>query len=436
MTSIRRRLLVWLLPPLILAALAADAITFFKAREEMLELLAEMLEASATAAATALAGAGPTAVSPGAVRAIRIWGADGRLLLHAGAPSPPAATAPGAATVRWEGRDWRVLVLERDGRTIQAAEPLAPWERRSTMAAIEVITPFSVAAVPLFAVLIWFGVGRGLQPLTAITAALGTRAAGSLQPMPEAGLPVEVQPLVRALNELLRRLAAALERQRQFVADAAHGLRTPLTAVQLQLENLDRARTPEDRAAAIEQLKAGVPRAVALVQQLLVMARLAPDEAAKRPAAPVALEPLVKDVLMDLHALADRRGIDLGLAHAEPLAVTGDGESLQIMLGNLVENALRYTPPGGVVDVRLFEAGGAAVIEVLDTGPGIPAAERERVFGRFQRGAGVTVPGSGLGLAIVAEVVRQHRGTVALEDRAGGRGLRVTVRLPLDGGAG
>jgi two-component system OmpR family sensor kinase len=436
MTSIRRRLLVWLLPPLILAALAADAITFFKAREEMLELLDEMLEASASAAAVALAGAGPTAVSPGAVRAIRIWSADGRLLLHAGAPSPPAASAPGAATIRWEGREWRVLVLERDGRTIQAAEPLEPWERRSTAAAIEVITPFSVAAVPLFAVLIWFGVGRGLQPLTAITAALGTREAGSLQPMPETGLPAEVQPLVRALNDLLRRLAAALESQRRFVADAAHGLRTPLTAVQLQLENLDRARTPEDRAAAIEQLKAGVPRAAALVQQLLVMARLAPDEAAKRPAAPVALEPLVKGVLVDLHALAERRSIDLGLAHVEPLAVAGDGESLRIMLANLVDNALRYTPPGGVVDVRLFRTGGEAVIEVVDTGPGIPAAERERVFGRFQRGAGVTVPGSGLGLAIVAEVVRQHRGTVALGDGEGGRGLRVRVRLPLEGGAG
>jgi two-component system, OmpR family, sensor kinase len=431
MTSIRRRLLAWLLPPLILTALAADAITFYKAREEMLGLLDELLEAAAAAAAAASGRRAPAAASLEDVRSIWIWDADGELVHHAGVPGPPLADGSGASTVSWQGEDWRVLVIRRDGRTIQAAEPLGPWRSRSNATALGIIMPLSVAAVPLFAVLIWLGVGRGLRPLTTITAALSVREAGSLQPLPETGLPSEVQPLVRALNDLLRRLAGALESQRRFIADAAHGLRTPLTAVQLQLENLERARTPVERAAAVEQLKAGVPRAAALVQQLLIMARLAPDEPTRRRLARVEMEPLVKSVLTELHPLAERRRIDLGLAYSEPVAIDADEEALRIMAGNLVDNALRYTPEGGVVDVRLFRSGGESVLEVTDTGPGIPPADRSRVLRRFQRGAAAAVAGSGLGLAIVDEVVRQHGGTVELGEGGGGIGLRVTVRLPL-----
>lgn len=454
MTSIRRRLLAWLLPPLVLAALAADAITFYKAREEMLGVLDELLEGAATAVASVAGRGAPAAASLEDARSIRIWDAGGELVHHVGVPGPPLAAAPvaasdaagasgasaaasaalaaapGAWTVHWRGEDWRVVVIHADGRTIQAAEPLAQWRRRSNAAAFGVIMPLSVGAVPLFALLIWFGAGRSLRPLTAIAEALGTREMGSLQPLPESGLPDEVQPLVQALNDLLRRLAGALDSQRRFIADAAHGLRTPLTAVQLQLENLERARTSAERAAALEQLKAGVPRAAALVQQLLIMARLAPDEPARRRRARVELEPVVKSVLAELHPLADRRRIDLGLAQTEAVAIDADEEALRIMAGNLVDNALRYTPEGGVVDVRLFRYGGEGVLEVTDTGPGIPPADRTRLLRRFQRG-NAAAAGSGLGLAIVDEVARQHGGTIELGEGEGGMGLRATVRLPL-----
>jgi two-component system OmpR family sensor kinase len=429
MSSIRRRLLAWLLPPLILAALAADAITYFKARAEMLDVLDELLAAAADAAAAAARGL-PAQAPVEDARSVLVWDERGELVHQAGGAELPRAAEPGAATVTWQGEEWRVFLLRQDGRTIQAAEPLAPWRARSNAAALDIIMPFSVAAVPLFAVLIWLGVGRGLQPLTRLTADLGQRELGSLQPLAEAGLPSEVQPLARALNELLRRLEDALESERRFIADAAHGLRTPLTAVQLQLENLERATTAEERAAAIGQLKAGVPRAAALVQQLLTMARLAPAGPARRRSARVELEALVKGVLLDLHPLAERRRIDLGLAYAEAAAIDGDAEAVRIMAGNLVDNALRYTPEGGVVDVRLYRDGHECVFEVTDTGPGIPPLDRERVRRRFQRG-GSAVPGSGLGLAIVDEVAKQHGGLVELGEGEGGMGLRATVRLPL-----
>lgn len=432
MISVRRRLLLWLLLPVTLVALVSDAVTFFQARDELLGVLDRELEGWALALA---GGAAPAAMSSPGGREVRIWDANGQLAYAATGDRPPRPTVAGAGTVDWQGKQWRTFVVQRGDRTIQVAEPLEPWRAHADRTAIGIIMPFSVAVVPVFALLVWLGVGRGLQPLTEIAAALDARRPASLEPLPERGVPREILPMVQALNDLLRRLAEALESQRRFIADAAHELRTPLTAVQLQVENLARVSAPAERDAAIGQLKAGVARAGHLVQQLLALARLSHEDATERRFGPTDLETVVRSVLVEQQQLAEHRRIDLGLAHVEPVRLNADAEGLRVMLGNLVGNALRYTPEGGVVDVRVYRDGVQGVIEVEDTGPGIPAKDRDQVFRRFQRGTGAGVSGSGLGLAIVREVVTRHRGTVELGESGRGGGLTVKVRLPVAAGA-
>ena len=251
-----------------------------------------------------------------------------------------------------------------------------------------------------------------------------------MEPLATEGLPDEVLSLVLVLNSLLERLDVALQSQRKFVADAAHELRTPLAAVQLQAQLLQKIDDPEERRQALEQMRAGTIRASHLAEQLLTLARLEPEDW-QRPFTTVDLSELIKTVVAEFSPAALKRQIDLGVAENEPATVIGDRESLRIMLGNLVDNALRYTPQKGRIDVALKRAGRLARLDVIDNGPGIPAAERQQVFARFYRCPGTTALGSGLGLAIVQEVVTHHNGEITLGARAGGSGLRVTIDLPL-----
>jgi two-component system OmpR family sensor kinase len=220
-----------------------------------------------------------------------------------------------------------------------------------------------------------------------------------------------------------------MQTQREFVADAAHELRTPLTALQLQVQLARRARSDEERQAAFADLEAGLKRATHLVQQLLTLARQEP-EAADEPPRTVDLAALAAQVVGEYAPLAATRGIDLGLAHADAVSVFGHDASLRALLANLVDNAVRYTPGGGQVDVTVRHDGDRAVLAVRDTGPGVPAEERERVFDRFYRREGTGVDGSGLGLAIVKAIAERHGATIALEDGPGGKGLVVRISLP------
>jgi len=296
-------------------------------------------------------------------------------------------------------------------------------------AATHVLLP-AVGLLPAVSLLIWLIVGRGLDPLKRLAQAVATRTAKALDPLPEAKVPEEVLPVIRALNELLGRLAAALAAQRAFVADAAHELRTPVAALQLQAQLIERAATAEERAAAIADLKAGVMRASHAVQQLLTLARQGPELSA-RPFEPVRLGDLARSVIADEAVLAAEKSIDLGLVPGgRDVVAAGDPDALRVLLDNLVSNAVRYTPPGGRVDVAVGYSGdGSPEIEVCDTGPGIPPQDRERVFDRFYRGEGVQESGTGLGLAIVRAIAERHRASVELSDAEIG-GLRVRVRFP------
>jgi two-component system OmpR family sensor kinase len=232
---------------------------------------------------------------------------------------------------------------------------------------------------------------------------------------------------VRALDDLLGRLGDALSAQRSFVADAAHELRTPLAALELQVQLVDRAPDEAGRAAALADLRAGLGRMTHVVQQLLTLARAEPDAGAVLAGEPVSLSELVAQVIADHALLAEARQVDLGTARtAEDAVVLGDPASLRALLANLVDNAIRYSPEGGRVDVDAGVLAGRPYLEVSDHGHGIPEAERERVFDRFYRRGDGSYTGSGLGLAIVRAIAERHAASVALGDTPGG-GLTVRV---------
>jgi two-component system OmpR family sensor kinase len=278
-------------------------------------------------------------------------------------------------------------------------------------------------------VLIWVVIGRGLRPLVDVAQAVSTRTAVALDPLPDGRVPAEVLPLVVALNDLLLRLQRALEQQREFVADAAHELRTPLAALTLQVQLAERAADAEARGEAFGELKGGLQRATHSVQQLLTLARLEPG-ASEPTLQPVDLRQLAAQVIVDHLVLAEARRIDLGAPQPQqPCLVAGDADALRILLANLISNALRFTPCGGRVDVVTGTLDELSFVEVCDSGEGIPPAERERVFDRFYRRAAAGEAGSGLGLAIVRAIAERHRARVLL-DRAELGGLRARVEFP------
>jgi two-component system, OmpR family, sensor kinase len=299
----------------------------------------------------------------------------------------------------------------------------------------------SQLVLPLFAVLatigamVLFALRRGLAPLGATSEALALRSADSLTPLDLREVPLELLPLVQTMNDLLHRLAMAFAAQRNFVADAAHELRSPVTALQLQVQVLERSRDPNERAEAAADLAAGIARARRLIEQLLYLSRAAADDStgALFTRQTVPLDDLVRSVVTRWSAEAQRRGIDLGAEAGASVCVEGDPLQLETLLGNLVENALRYTPAGGIVDVVSARLDGAPTLRVIDTGPGIPAAERERVFDRFYRSPDAMASaevGSGLGLAIVKVIADRHRAVVTLHHGRQATGLEVRVALP------
>jgi two-component system OmpR family sensor kinase len=295
-------------------------------------------------------------------------------------------------------------------------------------AAFRTLTPF-LLLLPAMGLLVWFTVGRGMRPLEAMARAVKARTPTALQPLPDRGVPFEIQPLVAALNDLLRRLDRTLGAQRQFVADAAHELRTPLTALGLQIQLAERAATAEERAAAFATVKEGLTRAAHLIDQLLTLARQEPD-VTESPGGNVDLNDLARQVIAEHMLLAATKSIDLGMGRGEAVAVSGDRDGLHIMLRNLVDNAVRYTPEGGKIDVSVYAGPEGPVLEVTDSGPGIAPADRARVFDRFYRGAGQEIPGSGLGLAIVRNIAERHHARVILGEGPGARGLSAKVVFP------
>ena len=358
---------------------------------------------------------------------VQVWTINGRRIWAPPHTVLPNATPLGFSTVKTSEGRWRVYGVASPTRVIQVAQLMRVRRQQAIQLVLKTLEPFMLA-VPVLGILVWFAVGHALEPLQRLARSVKARRVTALEPLTRESLPEEVQPLVAALNDLLGRLSGALERERSFMADAAHELRTPLTALHLQLDALARASTDDERAEAMERLSAGVQRSIRLVEQLLALARQEPR--AEPAHESIALDELARDVVAELVPLADARRIDLGIAEAQPVQIRGEREAIATLVRNLVDNAVRYTPPGGQVDVSVLarrEDGGRAVLTVADNGPGIAPAERSRVFDRFYRQPGANVPGSGLGLAIVRTIAAAHGAQIELGEGKAGHGLAVTV---------
>jgi two-component system sensor histidine kinase TctE len=280
---------------------------------------------------------------------------------------------------------------------------------------------------------------RGIRPLNELEQRIRARKPDDLSPLEQESIPQEVTPLVGSINDLLERLAVSLTTQRRFLADAAHQLRTPLAGLRMQADMALRAQDTEEVRRCLQQITRSSVRATHTVNQLLSLAR-AETTGRALPSEPVDLGDLATEVIADSFPLAQDKRIDLGYEGPdripESCRLDGNPTLLQELVRNLVDNAIHYTPAGGVVTVRVRLDGdsGGQQLEVEDNGPGIPESERELVFQPFYRVLGSNVDGSGLGLAIVSEVAQQYRAQVELADarpeQATRRGLKVTVRFP------
>ena len=433
MRSIRRQLLFWLLAIVLLGVGIAGWLIYRQALAEANELFDYQLEQIAAALPSEpfsqVLGSRDTG-DEGIV--LQIWNRNGVLMYYSRPRAPLAPRAElGFSTERTERGDWRVYGAIVGDNVVQLAQPVSVRNRLAANVALRTLWPL-IVLLPLLGLAVWVVVGRGLRPLRRVTGALETRHPEALDPLPDSRLPLEVQPLVRALNGLLQRLATALDTQKAFVADAAHELRTPLAAVQIQTQLVARATDDAARREALTDLQAGVTRATRLAEQLLALARSEPDGHVQ--AKTIDLHALLEDCVLTYTPLAQQRGVDLGVEANEAATVIGDRDALRVMLNNLVDNATKYTPRGGRVDVSLLVEAGHPVVRIADNGPGIPPAERERVFDRFYRAgesadrARTDVSGSGLGLAIVRRIALQHGASVMLGDSPAG-GLEVIVRF-------
>ena len=435
MRSIRRDLLLWMLGGLLLGIAGAAVGTYLRARDEANALFDYQLKEMAAS----LIDAPFAAAQPGALGneggdgtlVVQIWDRNGvQLYLSQPQRMLPRHAQLGFTTISTESGEWRVFSTLAGSQVVQVAQPMRARRELAASMALRTIVPL-VAVLPALGLLIWLTIAQGLKPLERVAAAVARRSSTLLEPVGERGLPSEVQPLVLALNGLLERLGQALAAQRSFIADAAHELRTPLTAVHLQAQLAERAATEAERRQALADLKSGLERATRLSEQLLTLAREEPG-VAERPLADVDLSELAREVIAELAPLAEAKAIDLGLNANWTAPVRGDADALRALISNLIDNALRYTPDGGKVDVTVARDGERIALSVRDTGPGIAPAERARVFDRFYRGqtTGAAVRGSGLGLAIVRSVADRHEAEIALGEGIDGAGLGVTVRFP------
>ena len=432
--SLRRRLTVLLLLAVLVTALAQAAIAWRSARAEtevVFDAQMQRIALSLTGAlgASALAGRGLTD-APGAEELIiQIWRGDGIMLYRS--PSarllPPQAVI-GFSNVSAEGQPYRVYTLQAANQVIQVAQAQAARSRIAGQLALRAVLPVVLLA-PVLMLIVWWVVGHALAPVGRLRSQLAARRADDLAALSTTGLPAEVMPLVSEMNGLLARLSAVWRQLEDFTADAAHELRSPLAALRLQVQSLQRAETPEARQIATGRLLAGVDRATRLVEQLLDLARH--DGSAVQAGAPVDLGLLARQAVLAAGADAQAREVGLLAAPEADAVVLADADALALMLRNLIDNALRHTPAGGEVRVAARRlASGGVEVAVEDSGPGIAPSERQRVLDRFYRVSGAAGHGSGLGLAIVQAVARRHGAQVVVEASPTLGGARVAVQWP------
>jgi two-component system sensor histidine kinase TctE len=452
--SLRARLLRWLLIPLGVLWLVDAAHTFLTVRASINAAYDRSLYASALAISerVTLGPATPSVDIPPLALEVLDTASQERLFyrvsyLTAGGgetfltgyqdlPRPPSTVA-GATyyDAVYRGDPVRVSALATRYPTspsisvlVQVAETVGGRGSRTRELVLREALA-QLALILLAAAIVWFGVARGLRPLTRVSGSVASRSADDLAPVGLERAPSEVVPLVRAVNDLMERLRRTIATQRRFIADASHQLRTPLAVIQTKAELALREEDPSAAVRAVMDLHEHSKATTRLANQLLALARTEPGQGGE--AQPLDVDALARDACAAHVADAFARGVDLGYFGAGPTWIVGREVLLREAIANLVQNSLAYgARPGTVTVIVTRPVQGQVIVAVEDDGPGIPPEDRGRVLERFYRRPGSPVGGAGLGLPIVAQIAEGHGATLHLVDGPGGKGLRVELRFP------
>jgi len=426
--SLRSKLLYWLIPAYVAVAVVTTVFSWVSTREMVSGFMNEQMEAFAIVHEQAVhvtplhrAGLGEGAY------AVILWNQDGQMVDSSlpGLPREPDLPA-GYAELERDGQQWIVYTLLTPQGKVQTfqsvdfrSEAIAELSNRTLLSLLLLI--------PLSSLIVWGAIRAGLRPLTRVARSAAAQNERNLSSLPLAGVPEEIQPLVLSINSLLARLRESFAAQQRFIHDAAHELRTPITALNLQLQNL-RNTLPHTAITRIDVMEGGLQRAQRVVQQLLRLAREdAGDAQGLRQS--LSLQAQLKASITALMPLADAREIDLGMQMTGDFMIDGQQDDLRSLLDNLIDNAVRYSSSGTPVDVRLSAEEAGASIEIMDEGPGIAPDQLPRVFDRFFRVLGTGVDGSGLGLAIARSAAERLGASIELVNRAP-RGLIARVYFP------
>jgi two-component system OmpR family sensor kinase len=432
MISIRKNLLTGLFVGAILAISIITVVLFLEVREEIYEIMDYQMEQIAlvhsfqdyTRKIDTSSGFEEDRIDS----LVQIWDSSNKLIYTSDrALNIPLSSKNGFSLVNWHGQKWRVLT--KKGQTkIQVAQSMELRQRIIFMIAVK----FVIVMVLFFLLLggwIIFTVRNSFKPLSEIRKQISEREVSQLAPIPDKGVPEEVLPIVQELNDLLFRLDRAIKSQKEFLANAAHELKTPLTALDLQIQNAHYAMSAEDRRAFLKKIKRGINRANAMVNQLLTISRME-SGFLKSDVSDIDLNILIAKVLSDHYSMAAEKDIALKSQVQGKAALRGNFRGLDVMLSSLVDNAIKYAPSHSEVRVNVIDKDADIVLEVIDQGPGIPSEERKKVFQRFYRYQGQRVLGSGLGLSIVKNIADFHHAEISLEDGPDCIGLKVTVIFP------
>ncbi|MDD5036296.1 MAG: ATP-binding protein [Methylococcaceae bacterium] len=440
MNSLRTRLLMGVLSAMTLAWIVVAVAGYFESRHELNELLDAHLAQSAGILLAQLSR-GDEAVelehAPQLHRyarkvAFQLWEHGRDLRLHSlSAPSTKLSDSEeGFSFGGADGKQWRVFsAWNRESDTqVQVAELVEARDEVSGEIALNLLIPIGLS-LPLIGFILALAIGKGLKPLNELAQEVSGRDSRRLEPIGVGHTPAEVRPLVEQLNALFDRIGQTLENERRFTADASHELRTPIAAIRAQTQVARQARNDGERLHALNNVVAGCDRATHLIEQMLTLARL---ESGKwpLPVNPVDLAAMARSMLAELGQYAHSKGVGLELDAAKEAVVKGHETLLGILLRNLVDNGIRYSPAGTKLTVRVGETASGTRLEVTDQGPGIVEMERDRVLNRFYRILGSGESGSGLGLSIVARIAALHGATLNLADGDGGPGLKVSVEFP------
>ena len=431
MKSLRNTALMWMTVLLTGVGALAVMISYQLAQNEAAGFLDSQLRQIALNAGQGLAAdaAPPADHDPEDEFAIQIWDAAGKKIRSSSSGIEiPLQEGPGFATISAGGEEWRVYTLGDSRRTVQVAQRMVVRQELAESAAIAAAAPILIV-IPLTWLVIGWSLGGVMGRLAQLAQAIADRGADSKESLSVEGVPREVRPLVDAMNVLIGRLQIALDQQRRFVSDAAHELRTPLTALQLQIENLQNEASVGQSEQVASELSTGIRRTSVLLEQLLRMARFEAPVGLEHWAR-ISLSDLITECMADQIAIASSKEIDLGFVARDPAEVAGAPGELKIFFGNLLNNAVRYTPCGGTIDVSVRFADGNAVVEFVDSGCGVAESDLPRLFDRFFRAAPAEIDGSGLGLAIVEAIARRHGWVVTVENRTDRSGLIARVTAP------